>query len=99
MGRLEGKVAIVTAAGSGIGKAIARMFADEGAFVLAADIAGADQTTQEIGSRARSVGADVSKSEDIQAVIQAATSWRGRIDVIVNNAGVEGDQAFTADCT
>jgi len=99
MGRLEGKVAIVTGAGSGIGKAIARMFADEGAFVFAADIVGVDETAQEIGARAQSVEADVSKSEDIQAMIQIATSWRGHIDVIVNNAGVEGDQAFTADCT
>ncbi|GAB4321588.1 MAG: SDR family oxidoreductase [Dehalococcoidia bacterium] len=99
MGRLEGKVAIVTGAGSGIGKAAALLFAREGAKVVCADIKGADQTAAEIGDDALAVTADVSKPADVQAMVKAATSRFGRLDVIFNNAGIEGEQAPTADAT
>lgn len=99
MGRLEGKVAIVTGAGSGIGKATALLFAREGAKVVCADIKGADETASAIGDNALAVTADVSQSADVRAMVDAATSRFGRLDVIFNNAGIEGEQAPTADAS
>lgn len=99
MGRLQGKVAIVTGAGSGIGKATAMLFASEGAEVVCADIAGADKTAGEIGASAIAVSVDVSKAADIQAMVNAAKDRFGRLDVVFNNAGIEGEQAPTADCS
>jgi NAD(P)-dependent dehydrogenase (short-subunit alcohol dehydrogenase family) len=99
MGKLEGKMTIVTGAGSGIGKAIAHMFAQEGGFVLVADIAGAEEAARGIGGQAVPFVTDVSRSDNIQAMVAAAVSWQGRIDVLVNNAGIEGEQATTSACT
>jgi NAD(P)-dependent dehydrogenase (short-subunit alcohol dehydrogenase family) len=98
MGKLDGKVAIVTGAGSGIGKATALLFAREGARVVVADITGAEEeTAREIGDAALAVRADVSRSADVQAMITAATDRFGRLDILFNNAGIEGAQAPTAD--
>lgn len=98
MGRLDGKVAIVTGAGSGIGKAAALLFAKEGARVVCADITGAeDATATEIGANAIGVRADVSKAADVEAMVAKATSAFGRLDVAFNNAGIEGPQAPTAE--
>jgi NAD(P)-dependent dehydrogenase (short-subunit alcohol dehydrogenase family) len=100
MSRLEDKVAIVTGAGSGIGKAIAHRFAAEGALVVVSDISGEEQhTAREIGERAIAVRADVSALEDVRALIESAVTRYGRLDILVNNAGIEGHQAATADCT
>jgi NAD(P)-dependent dehydrogenase (short-subunit alcohol dehydrogenase family) len=100
MRMLEDKVAIVTGAGSGIGKAIAQRFAAEGALVVASDVSGAEQhTAREIGERAVAVRADVSRVDEVRALIESTVSTFGRIDTLVNNAGIEGDQATTADCS
>ncbi|MBV9951596.1 MAG: SDR family NAD(P)-dependent oxidoreductase, partial [Acidimicrobiia bacterium] len=70
MGRLEGKVAIVTGAGSGIGRASALLFAEEGATVLCADRSGdEEQTAEEIGSAATAVHVDVAVSADVERMI------------------------------
>ncbi len=88
-GRLEGKVAVVTGAGSGFGEGIARRFAEEGAKVVVADINGAEamRVAGDIGDSARSVTVDVTVPADVEAMIAAATSGFGRLDILVNNAG------------
>lgn len=88
---LRGKVAVVTGAGSGIGKATARRFADEGANVVCASISGsAIGVAEEIGDAAVGVRADVGDEADVQRLIATAEERFGRIDVLVNNAGFGG---------
>jgi 3-oxoacyl-[acyl-carrier protein] reductase len=89
MSRLEGKVAIVTGAASGFGEGIAKRFAEEGAAIVVADInaVGAKRVAGEIGSRAVPATVDVSRKQDIDAMIAAATDTFGRVDIMVNNAG------------
>jgi NAD(P)-dependent dehydrogenase (short-subunit alcohol dehydrogenase family) len=91
--RLSGKVAIVTGAGQGIGRAIALGFAREGAKVMAADIhfAGAQQTTIEIqrgGVQSVACQVDVANAASVQQVKEATLQHFGRIDILVNNAGI-----------
>jgi len=104
MGKLEGKVAIVTGAASGIGRASALLFAEEGARVVVADwdAAKGEEVAREVkgkGGEAKFVKVDVSRAEDVQVMVNAAVESYGRLDVLFNNAGVEGEQAPTADCT
>jgi 3-oxoacyl-[acyl-carrier protein] reductase len=95
MGKLTGKVAIVTGASKGIGASIAEHLAAEGASVVvnyASSKAGAEVVVQKItkfGGTAIAVGADVSKPEDVKKLITETTAaYGGQIDVLVNNAGV-----------
>ncbi len=88
--RLEGKVALVTGAGSGFGAGMARLFAAEGASVVIADIdeEGGRGIAEEIGgAKVRFVRADVSRREDVRSMIAAASDGFGRLDILVNNAG------------
>ncbi len=88
--RLEGKVALVTGAGSGFGAGMARLFAAEGASVVIADIdeEGGRGIAEEIGGdNARFIRADVSRRDDVKAMIAAASDGFGRLDILVNNAG------------
>jgi 3-oxoacyl-[acyl-carrier protein] reductase len=93
-GRLTGKVAVVTGASKGIGAAIARHLADEGAAVVvnyASSKEGAERVVAEIkgeGGRAIAVGADVAKQADIQRLFAETKKAFGRLDVLVNNAGI-----------
>ena len=89
-GRLAGKVAIVTGAASGFGAGIARRFVGEGAKVVIADLngEGANTVAGELGAAAKAVRADVSRDADVAALAEAATAFGGRIDIVVNNAGV-----------
>src|SRR6266568_4236414 len=93
MGRLEGKVALITGAASGIGEATARLFAREGAKVMLADVQ--DELGQRVmheikaaGGEAAYVHADVAASEDVAGMVRAAAQTFGKLDVLYNNAGI-----------
>jgi glucose 1-dehydrogenase len=92
---LEGKVAVVTGGNSGIGKAIAIALADNGASLVIDYVADPSSTVDlerqvaALGSRALGVEADVSKVTDLQKLIDGAVSRMGRLDIMVNNAGIE----------
>lgn len=93
MQRFENKVAIVTGAGGGIGSAIARRLAAEGALVVVTDVnaEAAEQVVggiKEDGGNAIVIAADVSKKDSCYALIEQAFALRGHIDVLVNNAGI-----------
>jgi 3-oxoacyl-[acyl-carrier protein] reductase len=89
MGRLLDKVAIITGAASGFGEGMAKRFAEEGAKVVVADLngEGAERVAGEIGEAAIPVAADVSRREDVEAMVAAALDAHGRLDIMVNNAG------------
>jgi len=92
-GELAGKIAVVTGAGQGIGKALARGLAIAGAGVMVTDVLAenAAATARQIeaeGGRAVSLGVDVSQRAQVQAMIDATVSEHGRIDILINNAGV-----------
>lgn len=94
MGLLEERVAIVTGGAQGIGLAIAQTLAEHGARVVLGDlnIEAAQQAADAIGSeRARAVRCDVTSEDDVQALVDAAVAAFGRLDVMVNNAGVTRD--------
>lgn len=86
----EGKVAVVTGAGSGIGAALVKGFADVGMRVVAADIdlAGAERTATEVGSDVLPVRVDVASGESVDELADQAFDACGRVDLLVNNAGV-----------
>ena len=90
--RLAGKVAIVTGAASGMGAATARMFAREGAKVVIADVLEHEgrQVADAIGAAARYEKLDVTDEDNWAAVVAATTGQFGRLDVLVNNAGISG---------
>jgi NAD(P)-dependent dehydrogenase (short-subunit alcohol dehydrogenase family) len=91
-GRLQGKVAVVTGAASGLGEATARLMVAEGALVLLADIA--DQRGQALadalGGQAEYVHCDVTVEDDVRNAVDAAAARHGRLDCMFNNAGVVG---------
>jgi 2-hydroxycyclohexanecarboxyl-CoA dehydrogenase len=89
MGRLEGKVAIVTGAGQGIGRAIVEKFAAEGATVAVTDLdeAAAKSVAASLGDPAVGLATDVSSRDAVEAMVAAVQERFGQIDVLVNNAG------------
>ena len=88
MGLLDGKVAVITGAGSGMAKASVAVFVREGAQVVA-DISGAqDDTATEVGSGVVPVHCDVTKEADVEAMIRAAVEQFGRVDAVLNVAGI-----------
>ncbi len=98
MGRLENKVAVITGAGSGMGKAMAELFAAEGARVVCADISGEqDGVSASIGDAAIAVHCDVSQEVDIKRMIATTEERFGRLDILCNNAGFGGGMMALAD--
>lgn len=100
MGKLDGKVSIITGASSGIGRATALLFAKEGSSVVVADLKDkeGEETVSEIkkiGGNAIFVHTDVSSSEAVKNLVEAAVKEFGRLDVMYNNAGIEGPMAMT----
>jgi NAD(P)-dependent dehydrogenase (short-subunit alcohol dehydrogenase family) len=95
MARLNGKVALVTGAARGIGEAIARSFAEEGATVWLTDIehVGGKAMAAKIGKRAVFRHLDVRNEDDWQRVISEVLASLGRLDIVVNNAGITGFEA------
>ena len=94
--RLENKVAVITGAGRGMGHAMALRFANEGAQVVVAEIhqPSANETFEQIGRRGMLAFTDMSKVADINALIDKTLAQFGRIDVLVNNAGVTKSLGF-----
>lgn len=92
MGRVEGKVAVITGGASGFGAATARLMASEGASVVVADVQDdlGEAVAAEIGPKAVFCHTDVSAEEDVAAAVDTAVSRFGRLDVMFNNAGIVG---------
>jgi NAD(P)-dependent dehydrogenase (short-subunit alcohol dehydrogenase family) len=93
MGTLDGAVALVTGAGGGIGSATARLLAEDGATIALLDrrLEAAEAVARDLsrlGSRALAIKADVSDEKDVRAAVAHLTAELGRLDVVVNNAGV-----------
>lgn len=99
---LQGKVALVTGAGSGIGRAIALAYAAEGAHVLVSDVnePGSEDTVRQVrqaGGQAAFAQADVARPDDARRLVETAVRAFGRLDIACNNAGIAGEAALTAD--
>lgn len=89
--KLENKIALVTGAGSGIGYGITKKFIEEGAKVIAADVSEKIHTLKEtFGDNIFTLISDVSKEEDVKNMIEKGIEHFGKIDIIVNNAGIAG---------
>ena len=89
MGELDGKVAVITGAGSGMARASVKVFVREGARVVAADVSGAEKdTAAEVGDTVVPVHCDVTSESDVEAMVQTAVDEFGRLDAVLNVAGI-----------
>ena len=95
-GRLSGKVALITGAKSGIGEACVKRFVEEGACVVAADIS-VTGTYSEETSTILKISGDVTKSGDAAEMVNKATQAYGKLDILVNSAGISSRNAFEED--
>ncbi len=99
MGRLEGKIAVVTGAGNGIGRATAELFAREGARVYVTDLDGeaAEAVTmglKDAGHNAEAMAVDVARAQYVTALFQRVETQDGRLDILINNAGLNVREDF-----
>lgn len=104
VGRLDGKTAVITGAASGMGRATALLFAAEGARLVLADVDadGGEQTAAWVtsaGGAAVFRRVDVSRAAEVEGMVRAAQDTYGGLDVLFNNAGIEGESSWLADCT
>lgn len=101
MARFDGKVAIVTGASTGLGPVMARMLAEEGARVVLAArrLELVEQAAAAIGAAAVAVRADVTHEEDVAAMVEAAMSRWGQVDVMMNNAAAPGSDKYVWEQT
>ena len=101
MSRLDGRTALVTGAGRGIGLAISERLLADGARVvmLDRDASAVEAAAKRLGGNARAIVADVTRTADVDGAVQAAHDWHGRLDVVVNNAGITGRSFPTWDLT
>jgi NAD(P)-dependent dehydrogenase (short-subunit alcohol dehydrogenase family) len=96
MGLLDGKVAVVTGAGSGIAKASVAIIVREGGKVIAADVSGGEKTTAaELGPDVVPVHCDVTSEDDVEAAVRAAVEQFGRLDAVLNVAGIAAGAMIT----
>jgi len=90
-GKLSEKVAVVTGAGSGMGRSIAEMFIAEGASVICADVSGQQEdVAHSLGDQAVAMHVDVTRADDVRSLIAAAEQRFGQLDILCNNAGYGG---------
>jgi NAD(P)-dependent dehydrogenase (short-subunit alcohol dehydrogenase family) len=95
LGLLDGKIAVITGAGSGMAKASTKVFVREGAKVVAADISGAEKdTAAEVGDAVLPVHCDVTEERDVEALFQAALDEFGHVDAALNVAGIGAPEAL-----
>src|SRR5262245_63405526 len=99
MGLLDGKVAVITGAGSGMAKASVKVFVREGAKVVAGDVSGAEKdTAAEVGEGVLPVHCDVTDEADVEAMVRTAVEEYGHLDAVLNVAGV-AEGVMLADVT
>ena len=101
MGRLDGKVAIITGGASGMGEATARIFVREGARVVIGDVQRerGEAVAKELAGACVFTAVDVASSEDVRALVKTAVDRFGKLDIMYNNAGIGGGEGSIADCT
>ena len=102
--RLESKVALITGGGSGIGRATAVLFAKEGARIVASDlnedaVMETVRMVRDVGGEVTSVTGDVSKSQDAERIVQASIEAYGRLEVLVNCAGISARNALPTEAS